>query len=398
MKLMLKSLASDLYTGDAATIFAYLKSINQADLDKISTISSFFSHMVDIVSPSIELMGAKLSTGSGGKLQEYYNATHNYGKAVQALDSILLSRGFSILFLIDDVDENIMRNSNGSIVEDFIVQLFKVITDINSKFIGKKSNTDTDAPNISVKAFIPTDIYSWLDLRHEDKFRSNKYELTWTDDEMASMFRKRLAEGCRLGNMSLEAILKKYFGNGIWDTYGNRRDVLAYMLEHTFGRPRDIMNIYKQLIAVLGKDKLTISDSYKAISDYISETVDTIINEYSFVQPNLYEILSEFEKSDSLCNWEYIRVRVAQKGAAAVQVKEIGNVINTLYEIGLFGILSDTPESSTSPIQSLNVEYCYNRRRKAFKKHDFVMHPVFRYEYSMRDNSKEYLRKLKGLG
>lgn len=393
MKIALRLLSKSPYYENSATIYNYLKSINQADLDKISTMSSFFSGMVEMMMPAIEAGGFKLSTGSGEKIREYFNSKHSYNSATEALSDLLKENNFSILFLIDDIDENLTRNSNEVIVEDFVVQLLNVVTDLNYKYLNNKDTSY--GSGISAKAFIPTDIYSWLDLRHEDKFRSNKYELTWTDDEMRIMLARRIAELCRLGNMPLDIVMKKYFGECIYDIYGKPRDVFTYMIENTFGRPRDIMNIYKRLKDILGKNKVNINEAYQAISDYITETVNTIINEYSFVQPNLSDILQEFERADSLCDWEYVRLRVAQKSAAAVQFKEVGKVMNMLYDISLFGVLIDDPLKAIPPIHSLNVEYCYDRRRKSFKKLNFVMHPIFRYEYSMKDNSKEYIKKIR---
>ncbi len=389
MKLALKKLAEDPYTGDCAVIFNYLKSINQTELDVISSISQFFSSMVELIMPAIEIMGVKINTGSGEKIREYYDSKHNYKEAVNSLYSLLINENFSILFLIDDIDENLTKKSNERIVEDFVRQLLKVITKLNYEFINNPP------PIISIKAFIPTDIYSWLDLRHEDKFRSNKYELRWTDEEMRAMFRNRLSELCRLGKTPFDSIMKIYFGDYIYDIYGNKRDIFTYMIENTFGRPRDIMNLYKQLKFVLGGHSITTDAAYNAISDYISETVDTIIKEYSFAQPHLYDVINEFTKSDSLCNWEYIRVRVAEKAGAALPIKDVENVISTLYEISLFGVFIDAPKKPLPPIHSLDVEYCYDRRRKSLKRLNFVMHPIFRYEYLMRDNSKDYIKEMR---
>lgn len=391
MKKVLKELGKSPYTGDLETIYSYLKSIGQADIDSVASISSYFSSMVELVLPAIQIGGINFSTGSGKKIEAFINARHNYAAAKTCLEKCLMKHNYKILFLIDDIDENLTRNSNRQVVEDFVVQLLNAVTKINYSYLKLVENTET--PPLSIKAFIPTDIYSWLVLRHEDKFRSNKYELTWSEDELRAMFRKRLAELCKVGKTPFDKVMKKYFGDHIYDTYGNPRDVFTYMIEHTFGRPRDIMNLYKQLKSVLGGD-VSADEAYSAISDYIADTVDTIINEYSFVQPNLRDILHEFEGVDSLCDWEYIRVRVSQKGLLP-NVTDSGKVIEILYEISLFGIFIDDVTKQNPPIHSLKVEYCYDRRKKSFKRLPFLMHPVFRYEYSMKDNRKQYLKKLR---
>ena len=393
MKIVLSKVCDSPYTGDESVVYEYLKSIGQADLDTIASMSKFFSGLVELISPSVEVGAISVTTGSGEKLKSFFDSKHNYSKAVDAMLRLMSSFDYKILYLIDDVDENITKSSSHNLVQDYVWQLIKVITDINKGVKGRVPKKHQGL--LQVKAFVPTDVYSWLELRHTDKHRSNKYELRWSDDELRSMLGKRLAELCKLGNMPYEGIMRKYFGDRIYDPYGKPRDIFNYMIENTFGRPRDIMNLYRELKDVLTGETLSTDRAYQAISDYMVYTIDTIIKEYSFVQSDLEEILYSFDKADALCNYEYIRLRVASKDVAAVPLKDVKDVINRLYEIGLFGILCGDVINHSPPLHSLTVEYCYDRRRKPTQMMDFVMHPVFRYVYSMKDNSREYIKRIR---
>lgn len=400
MKLIVRTCGKSPYTGVFATMYEYLKGIGQADLDFVSTVARLCTSLVECVAPSLSLGIVNLKVGSGDRIRTIFDRQHNYGAAVSALRDALRSETFRILYLIDGIDENIMKDSSPDVVFHFVSQLLALARDVN--YGSTTAHLPNFARHITVKAFIPTDIYSWLEMRHADKFRQYKYELTWTHDELREMFRRRLSEICRLGNMPFENVLHKYFGGSIYDTFGNRRDVFTYVVDHTFGRPRDIMNLYRELKSLLAPEqKISVAAAYKAIAEYISLTIDTIIDEYKFVRPDLDEILLKFDKSNSILTYDDILFAVASKEIVALNLNEVHRVIHMLYEIGLFGILrydSDASRISThskkTPLHSLLVEYCYDRRQRTLKGEYFVMHPIFRYEFSMVDNTDEFFSRI----
>ena len=395
MKIVLKEVVKSPYTGEASIIYKYLKSVGQADLDCISSMSTFFGAMIELMLPAITADVTSIKLGSGEKLQTYFNERHNYRNAVKALKVLMIDNDYKILFLIDDLDENLEGEIDKELVFDFVLQLLEVVKEFNFAVRGKWNGIDRK--HLSVKCFVPTDLYSWLALRHVDKARAHKYELNWDKDELQSMLRKRLAELCKVGKMPFDEIMHKYFCEGIHDTFGKSREIYSYIIENTFGRPRDIMNLYIKLSPVLGKGDFSLEVGNKAIVDYISNTVLTIIGEYKFVQPFLADILDSFEKKNAVCSYEDIRGLVADKtDSISLDPSKLKKIIDQLYEIGVFGILGSIPSFPFMPIHSWDVEYCYDRRRTSIKKLEtFVFHPIFRAEYSMIDNSTKYLKGLR---
>jgi hypothetical protein len=404
MKVVLDELDNRDDSKDIALIKKYLESVGQLKESKLSNIASFFANMLDLITPELELDKVKISVGSGEKIMKIFEKKHNYIEALTSLKVVLENNNYNILFLIDDIDEHLDKYSNEEIFKPFVEQLIMVSRSLN---YGNASANIYLGDCLTIKVFLPTDVYSWLEMRHTDKFRSHRMELLWKDSELKEMFRKRLLELGRLKKLSLEDLLNNYFGEGVYDTYGKRRDLLGYIIENTFGRPRDIMNIYSQLKYYLRNHSLYTDNGYYAIADYVSETIQSIISEYSFVQPNLDYILQGFVGANAVLKYSDVYQIVLEKNANVISEQEVDKIINTLYEIGLFGLMSrdknpfyDNLLTQKTPIHSLKVEYCYNKRTtlRTLKRSDshLVIHPIFRYEYSIRNNLSDYLKEVRG--
>lgn len=223
------------------------------------------------------------------------------------------------------------------------------------------------------------------------------YELTWTETELREMFKERLLKKCHLSPLSFEDLLGRYFSLSLYDACGTPRDVFSYVIDRTFRRPRDIIHIFPHLRTILESDqRISIAALDRLFADYFCKTIGFILAQYRFIKSELDEILAKFEHSNAILTYEQLRFIVSSRDIIALDLADVPRVIGILYEIGVFGVLvRTTSDSNTQPPprplvrDNLTVEYCYQRRRSVLRSEYLVMHPIFRNEYSMIDNTKE---------
>lgn len=391
MKLILKRYRNKPIIGDLEVMHNYLRSTNQLDEDSVTSVFTFMTTLVSSIEPTFSVGPTKLKVASIGALRTYFQTHHNYGGAVAALHNFMSSHEERILFLIDDIDVDVRSTSPRPIVADFFESLISVTTDVISPHMREHQKLPS---RIHVKTFLPTDIFSWLKLRHRDKVSGRVAEISWTSEELTKMFCERLRQRCRAGKMPYDEVLKKYFLEKIYDEYGRPRPVIPYILDNTFYRPRDVLNLYSELHKVLKPDtKITETELCEAISKYISSLVDYVLDEYHFVEPDLKDIIEKFAGEPVVYSYNEAYLRVCSKSKGSVDTKKAADYIRSLWEMGFFGIVKKRPSilGQETELYGLSVGYHYQERNLTLNRaQTLVIHPVFRHQLGLVNNAKEY--------
>lgn len=155
MQIVLRKCAREPYTDGFSTIYNYLRSIKLGNPDVMSNVARVATVMLESLTPTLSLGDVQLKIGSADRIRDLFDQQHNYGAAVSALREALRSQGFRILFLIDNIDDNLADHSHHDLVFDFISQLLRVARDLN--YGPTDTNLPTFGDHVTVKrSYQPT--------------------------------------------------------------------------------------------------------------------------------------------------------------------------------------------------------------------------------------------------
>jgi len=120
----------------------------------------------------------------------------------------------------------------------------------------------------------------------EEKYKSLYLPLTWKENEIEELLDRRINQLVREQYTKKIAKLRDLLPSTI-----NKDDPVAYLLERTMLRPRDVIMFFNECIkAAEGKAKLTQSIIFQAEAIYSENRLRALADEWSSDYPNLFEL------------------------------------------------------------------------------------------------------------
>lgn len=286
----------------------------------------------------------------GASSLEYTNEINsirkNFAKRLEDYKSFVsnISKYIGFILIIDDLDEIKTTSKEHSLY--FLINFVKKINEIN---ITLNSCNNKSKCIVLLRSDIISK-FSAMDHNIQKILNDCTVELKWfsqtNKDELAHMIMHKIKHSVSsdfFSKMSYEEMHKQLFpceGKKSKDKikYG---DGFKYIFDHSFGRPRDIINYLKVVIKNYpNKDKFELQDIIDSLQDYSVSFLNELKNEMSFSFDykeieDIFELLKRFGKKEF--NYEDIKGYYSQNLVSYPNINELDYVLNYLYELGAIG-------------------------------------------------------------
>lgn len=348
-------------------------------------------------------------------------------KVVNALNSIIDNCRKRVLLTLDGFDTIFDTFRRGVKLPDLQVRskfevewlrsLLLLIFDIKDH---KLKNTFFKTLDFCIT--IPKDRYLEIESTDRDGFRYNNRtcHILWSGIELCVVLFKRLEKMSGFQTSEslkpherLDQICGKLFKGWpkevSFDFNGKLISIpmFAYVLRHTFWRPRDILLYYSSLLAAILSCKKTgnkISDIIvrRIISETTYQIIKTeFIDEYETTVTNIREIIDKFTGCNQvLCYAEIEKVLSGINFIFSLGDKEtnIYSKIEFLYDIGFLGIILSDRQKEILKIEYSQAFY-FNEGTTAlsatkkvhFKETKFAIHPIFAENLQLDSSKNDFL-------
>ncbi|GJM26021.1 MAG: hypothetical protein DHS20C16_24360 [Phycisphaerae bacterium] len=311
--------------------------------------------------------------------------------AAEATLRIVLKAAGGALVVIDDLD---------SCLGDFTFDEFQCVIEGLVHALPELSRDHYQQSNVQVKAFIPEDVYRTITFRHLDKMAHSVMWLNWTASNLTELIARRIATNLKLipkefGPETIRQMLGKLFPGWpqsfqVTDYWGVQRNPVEYVLMHTHYRPRDVLSLVNHIIRAArereGSDQLQPEDVTRGVQMGTVDHVNNLVREYGGRIPHLKEVLNSLQGKQAILRYGVfckILDGMSVEGSF-LKAEEVSRLAENLYEIGIFGRLSNRAVTiSESTRMGLNEQ----RRVAIFSfaapeallstNDDVLIHPVF---------------------
>lgn len=353
-------------------------------------------------------------------------------KVVNSLNSIIDNCQKRVLLTLDGFDTIFDTFRRGVKLPDLQVRSKFEVEWLRSLLLLIFDIKDHNLKNTFFKTLdfcitIPKDRYLEIESTDRDGFRYNNRtcHILWSGIELCVVLFKRLekmsgfqtSEALR-PHERLDQICGKLFKGWpkeiSFDFNGKSISIpmFAYVLRHTFWRPRDILLYYSSLLAAILTCKKTgnkISDNI--IRRIISETTYQIIktefiDEYETTVTNIREIIDKFTGCNQVLSYDEIeKILSGINLIFSLGEKEtnIYSKVEFLYDIGFLGIILSDKQRENLKIEYSQAFY-FNEGTTAlsaakkvhFKETKFAIHPIFAENLQLDSSKNDFLSVLSG--
>jgi len=276
--------------------------------------------------------------------------------------------------------------------------------------------------HIDLCVTVPEDRFFEVGKSDRDSYRlhSRFLSLRWSGIELAILLRKRLEELTQAStdkSKSPEERLEQFFKQHLkhipievtvdFNERNYQLPLFAYVLGHTFWRPREILLYYAQIIAVaedLRKkgERVTSEIICRTVRDITHHIIQgEFIGEFVSTVVNIHDIVSAFERQKQVLSYAEVS-RILQDidfrfATGAIDAFQTDNKIDFLYHIGFLGICADNRMMKRFNLITRHA-FCFNEGyapvdaigKTGFSDYTFIIHPIFS-EYLDLDTSKNEL-------
>ncbi|GGS10488.1 MULTISPECIES: P-loop ATPase, Sll1717 family [Streptomyces] len=218
------------------------------------------------------------------RFQRIVNETQmaRLNKMVNVLDEdILDSRQNFTYVVIDDLDRDWVDDK---LANGLIRCLFRAVLDLQR------------VDNLKIIVALRTNIFEHLDFGHrsggqEEKFRALALRMRWTAAELQELVSERIKVATAGFDVQLRSVYDILPRSNV-----TRGDALAYMLQRTLMRPRDIIAFFNETLASSGRgERLTWEDIRGAEEAYSRNRLLALRDEWKTSYPGIDRIFEVFE-------------------------------------------------------------------------------------------------------
>lgn len=285
-----------------------------------------------------------------GDMEDSYSKSENYGNKeyygnIAKLEELVfecLKKKYEVLFIFYDLDELDEELTEDTSYYKLIKSMLETTNNLNMKF--KKFNKKHSKIVVLLRSDILTEIHAhssnsnkvvtlgetklyWIDKRY-----TNPYEHALMDLILHKV-RQSVDEYAELNNQDL---YKKLFPKKIAG-----KDVISYLLDYSFGRPRDIIR-YLQLIIDNNPNEKTFNPQYfkDCAQEYSNWFYQELMNEIS-IRPNKNEIIDGVTLINNLkkpyMKYQQIEQYYEDHKLDYPNIKNLKDVIKQLFKLGVIG-------------------------------------------------------------
>lgn len=309
----------------------------------------------------------------------------NYYSVLSELENLVfpLLHFIDIIILFDDLDELELKLDNNNSDVSMLIKLIFSIKNINSKI--RKSNFKKSKCILLLRS----DILSQL-----NKFSSNlnkslndcEVTLYWIDKyytnpcehKLMQMILNKIKVSCsEISNLSDNELYNLIFPQTV-----DNKDVVRYLIDYSFGRPRDIIRYLNIIIQAYGNDSKFTSQMFaNCKKDYSDSFCDELFNElYIHSSHNYIEDLLSLLKDLHLKSFNFNKIEKFYnlKKGNYPNITNIRTALNDLYRFGIIGNIwtrSDKPLYSWAYRKDGNKQIDFEKRftvHYGFRKHLFL--------------------------
>jgi hypothetical protein len=286
---------------------------------------------------------AELSTALEDQLQTNTSLRNKeYFELLQHLQSLVkdsLSQSNDITIIYDDLDELEKKVEQDETHNRTLISMIETIKSLNQWLSGEGFKS-------KIVLVLRSDILNQLhkDSSNSNKFTENIVELNWITKNyqnpyhhpLMEMIINKIQSNSTFKNMSNEDIYKKLFPKKI-----GGKEVIDYLLNHSFGRPRDITRYLNIIIEKYG-DKETFEPAFfkDCLYQYSQWFYHELENEISIhVRKNqLHDglrLISDYKKKTF--NYPMIESFYNNNFSEYPQINNLKETITDLYKLGVLG-------------------------------------------------------------
>lgn len=339
----------------------------------------------------------------GPRKPYYYPSTQRmaFKEGIEVLKKVLLKSNMKWYILIDDLDKGLPEvDIKDQVVSYFMLSLIYAVHDLSPKKFCE---------NLSVKCFVPSDIFYNLPIRHLDKMSPSIIPIEWNRNTLYELITKRIAISLNVKSKNHEySRAHDYLWNRVFPEtlpirllmppYNKYNDIncFNYILSHTFFRPRDILHfcgksckeVAEEGNGWAGAPSLLRDNVFGALGKLCKDTVKHLFREYDFRYPKLRKIIDSFMRTQVKWSipelWEHLE-EVLSTMKWTITQKELARA---LYEVGFIGGMY-MRKDTISPIRpATDVFFWYDRDDIDVNTADLVIiHPMF---YNMLVIQQDY--------
>jgi hypothetical protein len=272
----------------------------------------------------------------------------------------------SILVTVDDFDKAYERFHD--VVQPHIHGLLSAVRQLRDVY--------ANAAVFQIKAFVPKDAVTPQQYRDMDKILVETVE--WSANELRVMLAKRIHRTIRNTHGGVprnvesldaaNAVLGKIFPTTFTGPPGFN-DAFAWMFHFTQARPRDVLFLVRELIALKTSEEeraqaLTEADIFQFLPAASVRLAETVIAEYNARFPGLDSVIQCFASGSASIQRDEALHRVSRLRQGKMDAQAW---LDALYEIGVLGrvLLVPMPGNVT-----------YTKKRAVFSFHDDTSDPI----------------------
>ena len=311
------------------------------------------------------------SEAQRARISEQLHIEH-LGQLRRILGSVLADRE-RVVILIDNLDHQWRAGTDTLALSSLLLGLLQVTQDIVHDF--RQERHDRRRVNVSLTSFIRSDIFTHLEplAAEQDKWPIRR--ISWNDpDLLIRVIDERFEHGGRPG------ITAEEIWTGVFPEEINDQSAKDFILGSTLPRPRDVIFLVKEAIAVAlnrNHDTVTEQDMLVARKRYSSYVFGSVLAEDDPLRDMMEPVLFEFAGAPKTLKESDVRGRIERAGVPGYDIDFYVELLCDVNFLGIFtasGYAFSDDENERRMLLGIATRLAFERGLNEVL---FVIHPAF---------------------
>ena len=300
------------------------------------------------------------------------STSNTWAQLRRILGSVLADRE-RVVILIDNLDHQWRAGTDTLALSSLLLGLLQVTQDIVHDF--RQERHDRRRVNVSLTSFIRSDIFTHLEplAAEQDKWPIRR--ISWNDpDLLIRVIDERFEHGGRPG------ITAEEIWTGVFPEEINDQSAKDFILGSTLPRPRDVIFLVKEAIAVAlnrNHDTVTEQDMLVARKRYSSYVFGSVLAEDDPLRDMMEPVLFEFAGAPKTLKESDVRGRIERAGVPGYDIDFYVELLCDVNFLGIFtasGYAFSDDENERRMLLGIATRLAFERGLNEVL---FVIHPAF---------------------
>lgn len=289
--------------------------------------------------PDMPFLPSNLAPEVVDQIKDFPMLNPEFVTACSSFDKCLKAHKQHYLIILDGFD----RFENREAIRSDVNLIFESLVEA----VYALSISPTWSTQLEIKALIPHDRFLNIRLRDSDKFGERQRSIKWTYVGLQEMLARRARLHSKLSQISeFDKIWRELLPERIENPYYHIEEYsYDYLLRHTMHRPRQLQ-MHLQMLGEHYQDQVIephmlariVKQSCRKIAKYY-------IDEYYIDHPRLDMFIARFHDKFNILAFQEFRSIVEDAiSRYSIQGWTVEAKIDTLYEMGFFGVLHEIAE------------------------------------------------------